>query len=72
MSFIFLLFKDSSETTPYYTIAGSLTKKPYPTIQKVFIHCAVLIIAYIKKKKSAERTHDYWPSLSRHSRALDY
>lgn len=50
MSFIFLLFKDSSETTPYYTIAGSLTKKPYPTIEKVFIHCAVLIIAYIKKK----------------------
>lgn len=49
MSFTFLLFKDSSETTPYYTITGSLTKKPYPTIEKVFIHCAVLIIAYIKK-----------------------
>ena len=56
MSFIFLLFKDSSETTPYYTIAGSLTKKPYPTIQKVFIHCAVLIIAYIKKK-SLQKGH---------------
>lgn len=34
--FYFLLFKDSSETTQYFTITGSFTYKSCPTIGKVF------------------------------------